>query len=467
MSANNSQDALSDADRKRFEDLFAKLDVNKDGKIEVHELSVALKSLKGVKDVDKQAEAMMTRADKDASAEISFAEFVDYMHEHERKLQLAFSDLDRNKDGKIEPSEVKEAMQKLGLNIDIAEAEKLTRRIDRDGSLSLDWTEWRNFFQLYPSGDLEDIVAYWRQNLMIDIGENLTVPPEFTQKERKTGMWWRHLVAGGAAGVVSRTGTAPLDRLKVMLQVHGSHSKMGIADGFKKMIAEGGVKSLWRGNGTNVLKIAPESAAKFAAYEQLKKLIKGDSKHEISIIERFAAGSTAGAIAQTSIYPMEVIKTRLAVAKTGQYKGMLDCGLKIFKKEGAMALYRGYIPNILGIIPYAGIDLTIYETIKNWYIKNNPKQQDPGVLVLLGCGTVSSTCGQLASYPLALVRTRLQAAATDDAKLGFVQLGRNIIKRDGFFGLYRGIAPNFLKVLPAVSISYVVYERSKIQLGIK
>jgi solute carrier family 25 phosphate transporter 23/24/25/41 len=146
---------------------------------------------------------------------------------------------------------------------------------------------------------------------------------------------------------------------------------------------------------------------------------------------------------------------------------MLDCGLKIFKKEGAMALYRGYIPNILGIIPYAGIDLTIYETIKNWYIKNNPKQQDPGVLVLLGCGTVSSTCGQLASYPLALVRTRLQAAATDDAKLGFVQLGRNIIKRDGFFGLYRGIAPNFLKVLPAVSISYVIYERSKIQLGIK
>ena len=56
--------------------------------------------------------------------------------------------------------------------------------------------------------------------------------------------------------------------------------------------------------------------------------------------------------------------------------------------------------------------------------------------------------------------------ATDDAKHGFVQLARSIVKRDGLTGLYRGIAPNFLKVLPAVSISYVVYERAKSQLGI-
>jgi solute carrier family 25 (mitochondrial phosphate transporter), member 23/24/25/41 len=57
---------------------------------------------------------------------------------------------------------------------------------------------------------------------MIDIGDQLTVPPEFTKKERSSGMWWRHLVAGGVAGVISRTGTAPLDRLKVMLQVASS-----------------------------------------------------------------------------------------------------------------------------------------------------------------------------------------------------------------------------------------------------
>ena len=55
------------------------------------------------------------------------------------------------------------------------------------------------------------------------------------------------------------------------------------------------------------------------------------------------------------------MKTRLAVGKTGQYKGLADCAMKIYKNEGAKALYKGYLPNLIGIIPYAGIDLTIYE----------------------------------------------------------------------------------------------------------
>lgn len=54
---------------------------------------------------------------------------------------------------------------------------------------------------------------------MLDIGDSLTVPDEFTEEEKKTGQWWKQLLAGGVAGAVSRTGTAPLDRLKVMMQV--------------------------------------------------------------------------------------------------------------------------------------------------------------------------------------------------------------------------------------------------------
>lgn len=51
----------------------------------------------------------------------------------------------------------------------------------------------------------------------------------------------------------------------------------------------------------------------------------------------------------------------MALRKTGQYSGMLDCARKIMAKEGMTAFYKGYVPNMLGIIPYAGIDLAVYE----------------------------------------------------------------------------------------------------------
>jgi solute carrier family 25 phosphate transporter 23/24/25/41 len=165
---------------------------------------------------------------------------------------------------------------------------------------------------------------------------------------------------------------------------------------------------------------------------------------------------------------MEVIKTRLAVGKTGQYKGIIDCGMRVYQKEGLKALYKGYIPNLIGIIPYAGIDLTIYETLKIQYLIQNPEVKDPGVMILLACGTMSSTCGQLASYPLALVRTKLQAGAMLGGKqMGMVELAKDIVKKEGPRGLYRGILPNFMKVLPAVSVSYVIYERAKKMLGVQ
>jgi solute carrier family 25 phosphate transporter 23/24/25/41 len=74
----------------------------------------------------------------------------------------------------------------------------------------------------------------------------------------------------------------------------------------------------------------------------------------------------------TGVVCVQVIKTRLAVMKTGEYKGIIDCGLKVSQREGLRALYKGYIPNILGIIPYAGIDLTIYE-VQNVDVNVTPR----------------------------------------------------------------------------------------------
>ena len=63
---------------------------------------------------------------------------------------------------------------------------------------------------------ITDVVAFQIIDL---VGEDIGVPDDFTDQDMVTGMWWRHLVAGGVAGAVSRTCTAPLDRLKIFLQV--------------------------------------------------------------------------------------------------------------------------------------------------------------------------------------------------------------------------------------------------------
>ena len=123
----------------------------------------------------------------------------------------------------------------------------------------------------------------------------------------------------------------------------------------------GGVRGLWRGNGMNVLKIAPESAVKFAAYDFFKRRIRGDADRDLLMSERFLAGSLAGGVSQTVIYPMEVMKTRLALRKTNEYSGIWDCAKKLYKHGGVTVFYRGYVPNLLGILPYAGIDLAVYE----------------------------------------------------------------------------------------------------------
>ncbi|XP_034038364.1 calcium-binding mitochondrial carrier protein SCaMC-1-like [Thalassophryne amazonica] len=457
-----------DADSQRsYQDLFDRLDTNKDGKVDVAELRAGLKAM----GIYRQgaAQKIVFSGDKDKDGKLDFNEFTKYLKEHEKKLLLTFKSLDRNNDGHIDASEIQQSLAELGMDVSTEDALKILQSMDIDGTMMVDWNEWREHFLLCPAQNLEEIIRYWKHSVVLDIGDSLTIPDEFTEEEKSSGIWWKQLVAGAAAGAVSRTGTAPLDRIKIFMQVHSSKTnRINLIGGLRQMIIEGGVTSLWRGNGINVIKIAPETAIKFMAYEQYKKLLSSEGK-KTETHKRFIAGSLAGATAQTAIYPMEVLKTRLALRKTGQFSGMFDCAKKILQKEGVKAFYKGYIPNLLGIIPYAGIDLAVYESLKNTWLSYHTKDSaNPGVLVLLGCGTISSTCGQLASYPLALVRTRMQAQASLDTsdQPAMSALMKKIVAKDGFFGLYRGIMPNFMKVIPAVSISYVVYEYMKTGLGI-
>jgi len=456
----------------RLESLFDKLDLNKDGKIDSEELAKGLHNM-GYDHISKeQIQMFLERADATRSADLTLKEFIEHLQRHEKQLHFVFTKLDTNKDGRVTSAEIKVAFKTLGIAISLKEAEKLVSRLDDDNSLDISFEEWRDYLMFHPSSNIDDIIEYWRKESYLshlDHGEDVG-----DISDRLGGMW-RHLVAGGCAGALSRTFTAPLDRLKVLLQVHGGRKQTSLFDTMRYMLNEGGVKGLWRGNGINVTKIVPESALKFWIYDEMKKVIKGDTNRDLEIHERLMAGSFAGALSQTVIYPLEVLKTRLALRKTGEFKGILTFAREMFKAEGLKVFYKGYWPNLFGIIPYAGIDLAAYETLKVYCIEKYVEENtNPNALVLLGCGTFSSCCGQLAAYPFALVRTKLQSQAGLGSKLLLPReqthalgLFRYILRTEGVRGLYRGLIPNFCKVAPAVSISYYVYERVSRSLGVE
>ncbi|CAI2356202.1 unnamed protein product [Caenorhabditis sp. 36 PRJEB53466] len=456
---------------KKIREMYDRLDADNDGSIDIRDLTQAL-AAQTPHIPTNLAPKLLARMKSGEGDKVTIADFTNYVLAHEARLAEVFDKIDSNRDGEVDVSEIKNYCNDLGVPLDDHKALRIVRQMDQTGSSSVNLNEFQDFMLLYPSTDMKEMADFWRHNLMIDIGEDGQVPEDFTPQELKSGVWWRHLVAGGVAGAMSRTCTAPFDRIKVYLQVHSTKTnKLGVVSCVHLLHAEGGIKSFWRGNGINVVKIAPESAMKFMCYDQIKRWIqeyKGGA--ELTTIERLLAGSSAGAISQTAIYPMEVMKTRLALRRTGQLdKGMFHFAQKMYTKEGIKCFYKGYLPNLLGIIPYAGIDLTVYESLKSLYTQYYTEHAEPGVLALLACGTCSSTCGQLASYPLALVRTRLQARAISPRNSNqpdtMVGQFKHILQNEGFTGLYRGIAPNFMKVIPAVSISYVVYEKVRKQLG--
>lgn len=231
--------------------------------------------------------------------------------------------------------------------------------------------------------------------------------------------------------------TAPIDRLKMLLQIHDGKQKMTIKEGVRKMAAEGSVKSFFKGNGTNVVKIAPETAIKLTMNDVYKRWLVEDPD-EITPPQRMAAGALAGATAQSIIYPLELVRTRLAVCPTGTYAGIADTARKVLAQEGWRAFYRGMLPSMLGILPYAGVDITTFELLKEHLLEEYDGR--PPAHMILGAGMLSSSVAQFSAYPLALVRTRLQAQGIGGRPVkydGMVDVLVKTYRNEGFRGLYK------------------------------
>ena len=131
------------------------------------------------------------------------------------------------------------------------------------------------------------------------------------------------------------------------------------------------------------------------------------------------AGSLAGVTAGSLTYPLDRARAVMAVTNVGEYKNLLDVFKRTFRNEGYSALYRGFAPTIIGVIPYAGVSFLTYEKLKGMWCKRQSSSKETESLKTdsnlsplwrLLFGAMAGLLGQTASYPLDIVRRRMQTA---------------------------------------------------------
>ncbi|KAI3761464.1 hypothetical protein L1987_51881 [Smallanthus sonchifolius] len=454
-----------DERESRFRGLFNFFDTSNAGYFDSAQIETGLSALQIPADY-KYAKELLRVCDANRDGRVDYQEFRRYMDAKELELYRIFQAIDVEHNGCILPEELYDALVKAGIEINDEELARFVERVDKDNNGIITFEEWRDFLLLYPhEATLVNIYQYWERVYHVDIGEQAIIPAGIKKHVHAS----RYLIAGGVAGAASRTVTAPLDRLKVILQVQTCNSS--IRSTIKNIWKEGGVLSFFRGNGLNVVKVAPESAIKFYTYEMLKKFVGRNEKGDIGTSGRLLSGGMAGAVAQTAIYPMDLVKTRLQTFVTGPGKvpSLGRLSKDIWVHEGPLAFYRGIIPSLFGIIPYAGIDLAAYETLKEMSRTYILQDSEPGPLVQLGCGTVSGALGATFVYPLQVVRTRMQAQTPggSTAYKGMSDVFVKTYQKEGAKGFYKGLVPNLLKVVPAASITYLVYETMKNSLDLE
>jgi len=297
--------------------------------------------------------------------------------------------------------------------------------------------------------------------------------------------WIKDFMLGGVSGAVAKTMTAPIERVKLLIQTQDANPKIrsgevprytGIVNCFQRVNSEQGFGAFWRGNFTNCIRYFPTQAFNLSFKDSIKKLFpKYNPKKEFFqfFLVNMASGGMAAAGSLCIVYPLDYARTRLASDVGGgkkTFNGLGDCLKKTATGPGGFfALYAGFGVSLMGIIPYRGFQLGAFDTI----VGLNPYKDDTGVLGALttfGAAQIAITAGAGISYPFDTVRRRLQMQAEKPVEehvyKGTTDCLKKIAAEEGVGkGLYKGFVANIFRSVGGALV-LVFYDRGKKYLAI-
>lgn len=308
----------------------------------------------------------------------------------------------------------------------------------------------------------------------------------------------RTLVAGALSGAVAKTAVAPFDRTKILMQVSQMFGTQNYSGGVVSTMSTiwrtEGVLGFFRGNSATVARIMPYAAIQYQGFEFYNRLLAvhifSDPESK-SPLKRFVAGSMAGLTSVLCTYPIDLARTKLAVETSVggarvKNRGIVGTLSRVFRADGFSGLFRGAYPTLVGVVPYAGISFLSFGVLKRECVDRGITKDYPTV-VNMACGGCAGLAAQCATYPLDMVRRRLQALHTPakmtrserlffrvskagaSRRITQFSIRRSILwmlRTEGVAGLYRGVSLNFVKTLPAMAISFTMYDRIRLALGV-
>jgi len=291
----------------------------------------------------------------------------------------------------------------------------------------------------------------------------------------------KDFLAGGVSGAIAKTATAPIERVKLIIQTQDANPKIksgevprytGIGNCFTRVYQEQGLGAFWRGNFVNVLRYFPTQAFNFAFKDTIKAMFpKYSPKTDFGMffLVNMASGGLAGAGSLAIVYPLDYARTRLASDVGGgkrQFSGLSDCLVKTMKIGGVGSLYNGFGVSVAGIIPYRGVYFGMFDSLMGL----NPyrKQSDLiGLLSKFGIAQTTAITAGYASYPFDTIRRRLQMQSEKPVEewlyKGTVDCFNKILKEEGMGAMFKGAGANALRTVGSAMV-LVLYGEIQIML---
>lgn len=283
---------------------------------------------------------------------------------------------------------------------------------------------------------------------------------------------------GGVSAAVSKTCASPIEVVKLRLQnvdamlKSGSLEKPygGIMDCATTIVKDEGVKALWKGNGTNVIRYFPTQALNFSLKDYFKRLF-GKSKEKdgylVWFLGNLASGGAAGSVSLFFVYSLDYARTRLSNdlknAKKGgekQFTGLIDVYKKTLASDGFTGLYRGFVISCVGIVIYRGLYFGIYDSLKPILPAN--LRDSMMANFLLGWG-VTVGAG-LASYPIDTIRRRMMMTSGEAEKYsGSIDCAQKILAKEGVKSFFKGAAANILRGVAGAGV-LTLYDKLQVMM---